>query len=266
MVADGNKRTLPHGIDPFVFRWKPLGYPWWPKAVALFGAGFLMTMIVGSFRIRMSSATTGPMNQGTLTYAADDEVGRHLAQLAREGGPFPSRFDPAEWNGAESTEQAVFQATEWSPPAYIQELARLPAEKPAAMPLVSPRMQPIRAPRSSSPITESVVIPLVLKPRIHPLAGLSFDELPSDLPDFGDVDPLMASEAWRFLLYIDDNGRIQECISLTGGDEEGTKRGERIATWLRGVSFPLPETEIPRWFSVGVGFANSPAIHGPDAR
>jgi hypothetical protein len=234
--------------------------------VAVFGAGFLMAMMVGSVRIRMSSATTGPINKGTLTYAADDEVGRHLAQLAREGGPFPSRFDPAEWIGAQSTEQALFQATEWSAPAHVQKLARLPAEKPAAMPLVSPRMQPIRPPRSSSPLSESVVIPLVLKPRIHPLAGLASDNLPSELPDFGEVDPVMAAEAWRFLLYIGDTGRIQECISLTGGDEESAKRGERIAAWLRGVSFPLPDTEIPRWFSVGVGFANAPAIHGPDAR
>jgi hypothetical protein len=101
---------------------------------------------------------------------------------------------------------------------------------------------------------------LKLAPVLYPLSG---EALPGRLPPFdAAVDAAMSSASWRFLVRLNPEGGVEECVSLENSDEAGALELEK---WLHRVQFK-PEPDQPfRWIAVGVGFTNQPA-DGPDAR
>jgi hypothetical protein len=73
----------------------------------------------------------------------------------------------------------------------------------------------------------------------------------------------MSSASWRFLVRLNPDGGVAECVSLEKGGEAGAPE---LEAWLHQIQFK-PELGKPfRWIAVGIGFTNQPVADGPDAR
>ena len=234
-----------------------------PKWFAIVVVGGAFAFFLTSVRIRVAPPAPWATHKASVIQVTDDAEGRALTLRAREGGPFPSRFDPSAWEGAAAMEQAAFEAARWTPPPYVPVLRTLPDEVTAASAACGQRRaNPAETPaRSHAP------------PRLPRNSGWcrSFIRCPgsrprqcraSCRPSMACVDAAMTAEPWRFLVRLDAAGTVQDCVSLAGGDEAGPPP---LEVWLRRVSFNPEPAKPSRWIAVGVGFTNQPA-DGTDAR
>ena len=262
MGARTSRKDLRKDAPEWVFQWRlTMGSPihkW--GAILLVGSGF--AFFLTSARIRVMPPTPWATHKATVIHVANDAEGQTLMLRAREGGPFPSRFDPSAWEGAAALERAAFEGTRWMPPPYVPELRKLPEAVPPRVTLaakgepVLPKLRPL-----------SEVAPPAVKlrptPELYPLSGIAAAALPSVLPPFDDViNEALTAESWRFLMRLDAAGNAQDCVSLGGGDEAGPPP---LEAWLRRVSFNPDPSKPSRWIVVGIGFTNQPA-DGPVAR
>lgn len=253
----------------WVFPWRVFRDAWLPKAsaIALVSGGFVILLTF--FRIRVVPPAPWASDRASVIHVTDDEDGRALKIRAREGGPFPSRFDPAEWPDATATGQKLLASTGAGVPRP-PTLRRLAYDKPpdpalfssAGSPVLPKRRSTIEPPPSSSGLRTT--------PLLHPLSGITPQAMPADLPPFeGPVDPAINAGFWRFLLHLDTAGNVLDCVSLAGGDEPGLAA---VSTWLRRMSFGRDAKKKSRWIALGLTFANLPATtpkppaDGPDSR
>ncbi len=257
-----SRKRLRMAAPEWVFRWRRSKESSWHHiiAIGIVASGF--TLGFSSIHIQVLPATLRATQKASLIHVNEDAVGRALTLRAREGGPFPSRFDPAEWEGAAAIEQAALATTRWSSPPYVPTLKDLPDDltpTPLRMAargvatLPTPEPAQLRAPTS---------VTLRLSPVLHPLSELSASALPRELPPFvGVVDASIAAAPWRFVIRLDAAGNVLECVSLAGGDEHGRSS---LVDWLRHISFAAAPAEASRWLAVGVGFTNQ-LTDGPDS-
>jgi hypothetical protein len=240
----------------WVFPWRPVGERKVPKWFALLLVGGFFAFFLTSVRIRVSPPAPWAARKASVIHVADSEEGRLLALRAREGGPFPTRLDPAQWAGLAglaALEKSALDSSRWSPPAYEPTLRDLPED-------VTP---PIRLaaggeaflPRRTAP--KAPAIPagnLKPAPVLRPLSGITASAMPGTLPPYDQaLDDRLTAKQSRFLLRLDETGRVTECIPLEGGDPSP------LEGWLRRVSFAPEPAKPTRWISVGVGFANQAA-------
>ena len=256
MGARTSRNDRRKNAPEWVFQWRlTMGSPvhkW--GAIVLVGCGF--AFLLTSVRIRVVPPTPWAARKASVIQVADDVEGRTLTLHAREGGPFPSRFEPAAWDGTAAMERAAFAATRWTPPPYVPELRKLPDEVTPRVMLaakgepVLPKLHPVSA--APQPATQ-----LKPTPELYPLSGQAAAALPHALPDFdGAVDAPGTGGPWDFLIRLDAAGNVQDCVSLDGGDDAGPPP---LETWLRRVSFNPEPAKPSRWIVVAVGFINQPA-------
>ncbi|HSP41617.1 MAG TPA: hypothetical protein VLO11_01995 [Luteolibacter sp.] len=245
----------------WVFPWRGVRQSPLPKIAAFsITLGFFAMMFV-FVRIGIVTPTPWAPRQATVFRALDDAEGRALALRAREGGPFPSRFQPAEIDWLRGLENQALAAAGWQPPRHKPQLRELPAIEPPVPRLSAPGkpVLPQRPPPDPVPMTGK----LRPMPVLYPLAGMDAADMPRSLPEFvGEVPPAMLAEPWRFLLRLDAGGRVHEVVPLAGGgDEIGVSA---LIDWLRGIDFPLDDRDDGRWIAVGLSFGNRP-VNGTDA-
>jgi hypothetical protein len=247
----------------WVFPWRGVRQSPLPKILAVLVTGLGFAVLLTSVRIQVAAPVPWASRKAAVIQVLDDADGRALTFQAREGGPFPSRFEPSEWEWAVATAREAYQAARWRPEPYAPVLRELP-DPDAARPLnLAARGEPVLPDRRAlARVARPMELP-VLVPVLYPLAGITADLLPRDLPPFDlPVDAAMAAEPWRFLLRLNAAGGVIDCVSLSGGEVAGAAT---LAGWLRRISFP-PEPATPdRWIAVGLGFSNQPA-DGPAAR
>jgi hypothetical protein len=248
----------------WIFNWRRPGNPALSKIFAILVAGGLFALLLNNVRIRVAAPATWAAPKATVIHVSDDAEGRALTQRAREGGPFPSRFLPSEWEGAADLERAAMAAARWTPPPYVPALRDLPDE--AAPPLrLAARGVAVLPKRLPAAPGVPVPVKLRLAPVLYPLSGIGAAEIPRDLPpiDGAAVDAAMIAETWRFLVRLDAAGHVWDCVSLVGGDEADPSAIEK---WLRRVTFNPEPGKPSRWIAVAIAFSNQPAADGTDAR
>ena len=247
----------------WVFPWRRPRGPQWPFFIALAISTAVFTLLFSSVRIRVSSPVAWTAAKASVIRVLDDVDGRALTLMAREGGPFPSRFDPREWDWAREAGRQVYQAARWQAPPYVPTLRELQQKQPAVVSRwISPR-GPVLPSRKPAPIVPQTSEKNTPQPVLYPLSGIAAAALPRELPPFdASVAPAMAAEPWRFLLRLGASGAVLDCFPLTGGVEAGPST---LDGWLRRVSFHPDPSKANRWIAVGVGFAN-PANHGSNTR
>jgi hypothetical protein len=252
------------GAPEWVFRWTAGKRPLLPKlfAVVLVGAAF--AFFITSARIRVTALEKSTPRKASVIYLREDAEGRALTLRAREGGPFPSRFEPSQWEGMAALESSALDAVRFQPPPYVPALADLPAGNLVQNVELAAKGQsffPKRNPPSAHPQEHPK---LKLAPLLYPLSGISAATLPEALPPFAAaVDGAMSSASWRFLVRLNPDGGVAECVSLEKGGEPGAPE---LEAWLHKIPFK-PELAKPfRWIAVGIGFTNQPVADGPDAR
>jgi hypothetical protein len=161
-------------------------------------------------------------------------------------------------------EAAAIEAVRFQPPRYDPKILDLPpvnAVEPLVLAAKGERFFPIHPP---APDKVPEIGRFQLAPVLYPLSGNSGATLPVELPPFGAaVDEVMSSSSWRFLIRLNSEGGVAECVSLEKGSEAGASKLEK---WLHRIEFK-PESGRPfRWIAVGVGFTNQPVADGSDAR
>ena len=247
----------------WVFPWRRTGESRWHRAWPVLVTVGAFVFALSFLRIRVEPPTPWAARRASVIHVAGDAQGRALTLRAREGGPFPSRFEPSEWEGARAMEQQALQEIRWPAPPYVPNLRNLPDDGFASPLRLSTRgalVLPI-----SSRLAKVALPPgkLKLAPALEALSGISAAEMPGQLPVFdGAVDATMTAESWRFLLRLDASGKVLDCVSMAGGDEAGPSP---LVAWLRRVSFSPEPGKSSRWLVVGVEFTNQPD-DGPDAR
>ena len=248
----------------WIFRWRRLGEPFFPKSLAILLVTAAFALFLTSVRIRVTSPAPWATRRAAVIQVMDDPSGRMLQLRAREGGPFLARFEPSEWSGVQTLEQAVFEAAGWSPPHYTPKLRELPepaAESPVQLAVKGEPVFPKPLPPTAAQAKGNVIR---LHPRLYPLSAATVDAMPTELPVFdSEVDPEMPATPWRFMVRLDAAGTVWDCISLADVDEAAVPRATLLETWLRSVRFaPAPDQES-RWIAVRIGFTNQ-STDGPE--
>jgi hypothetical protein len=246
----------------WVFNWRRLGKSPLPNGIAILVVGCGFALFLTSVRIRVVSPTPWVTHKASVIHVTDDAEGQALTLRAREGGPFPSRFEPSAWQHAVALEQAALEAARWTPPPYVPILRDLAAEvtPPVTLAAKGACILPKLSPETHA---APLAVKLRLAPVLEPLSGITTAAMPRELPPFDQaVDATMTAEPWRFLVRLDSAGNVLECVSLAGGDEAVPSP---LETWLRRVAFKPEPAKPSRWIAVGVGFTNQPA-DGTDAR
>ncbi|MEN9975011.1 MAG: hypothetical protein RLZZ282_1017 [Verrucomicrobiota bacterium] len=246
----------------WVFDWRPHQQSSFPKAMILLTMGAGFALFLTSVRIHVEPPTSWATRKASILHLTDDADGRALTLRAREGGPFPSRFEPAEWEESAAIEQSAFQVTRMPSPPYMPVLRNLPTETTPTMALAA-KGEATMPPLNPDLLTRPLATTVKLAPVLSPLSGILPTAMPRSLPPFdGMVDAAISAESSRFLLNLDAAGNVLECVSLMGGDETGPPP---LVDWLRSVPFSPEPTKPSRWIVVAVTFSNHPA-HGPHSR
>lgn len=239
----------------WVFPWRPRREGLTPRVLAALLTSLIFGLIFTSLRIQVVPPAPWAERKATTIITLDDVAGRALTMQAREGGPFPSRFVPGEWDGMAAIERVAKDATRWQAPPYEPSLAELPTANP-----------PLRLAAAGMPVWPAVKPPAIAMPPLlhvkpapilYPLSGIKPELMPRVLPTLHAELPSAAlAESWRFLLRLDAAGRVLDCFPLTGGDENGPGP---VDAWLRRVVFPPVTGTAERWIAVGLGFVNQSA-------
>ena len=246
----------------WVFDWQRQRKYEFPKWFALLLVGGLFALILTALQIRVQPPTAWAAPKASVIYATGEE-GRLLTLMASEGGPFPSRFLPSQWEGAATLEREVLSAARWAPQPYVPAIRNLP--EPATPPLqLAARGESVLPKRLPSPAAAPTPPTSTLVPVLRPLSGITNEGMPVEIPSIkGPLDATTTAGTWRFLLRLDAAGCVWDCVSLAGGVEAGPSPME---AWLRRMTFK-PEPGTPsRWIAVEVGFTNQSATHGTDTR
>ena len=248
----------------WVFSWRPLGSPVIPKFIALAVTGVAFTLLVTTVRIRLTVPEKSSPRKASLIYLGTDPQSRALALRAREEGPFPSRFELSDWSELAGIERQAMNTAGYQPPAYVPEMRDLSDEN-RVTPIVLARRGEAFYPNRKS-MAESAPDPSKLKltPELFALSADASDLLPTGkLPPFeAPVDGKFSSPSWRFLVCLNADGGVTDCVSLEKGGEPAA---DTLTAWLRRLRFKPEPGKSTRWIAVGVGFTNQP-IDGPDAR
>ncbi len=252
---------------------KPLGtpewiYPWQRSESAFFGTLLAAVLLAGVFifafaSIRVKIMVPKPIvpRKASLIFLTNSSEGRALALKAQEGGPFPSRFRPDQWDGMALLEAGVMATSRLPREIYVPQLKSLPEVNMADLRRSSPSLE-MTFPKSvaATPPLQNVR-KMKLAPQLYPLSGVTEQELPTTLPNFPTaIDGAIASTPWRFLLQLGPQGQVTECLSLGKGDDPGALE---LRQWLSSLTFQAAETQTSRWISLGIGFTNQ-ADDGPD--
>ncbi len=253
------KLQKPLGTPEWMFPWRRSESAFFSTLfAAILGAG-LFAIAYASVNVKLSVPRSQVQRKASLVFLTNSSEGRALALKAQEGGPFPSRFRPAQWEGMAALEATMMAATRLPKETYLTHLKSLP-DSPFTdwIPL---REEPEMVfPRSAATIKKPENTQRVrLTPQLFPLSGISSEDLPQVLPEYlGRVEG--ASNSWRFLLEIDENGNVGECISLEKGGDAGALD---LQKWLQSMRFPMVAPRTARWISIGIGFTNQ-ADNGPE--
>ena len=247
----------------WVFRWRGRKMSIFPTLFAILIVGAAFVLFVTLVRIRVVAGVRPSPRKAAVIYLQDDAVGRDLTMRAREGGPFPSRFELSSWQGLAGLEAAVQDAVRFHPLPYLPPPVDLSTETWIQSLELAPKGERVFPKRIAVPLAVQDTAKLKLVPTLDALSGIAADALPRDLPPYdASIGSAMSAGSWRFLVRLNPAGVVAECVSLEKG---GDKDASALEAWLKRIQFQPENTQASRWIGVGVGFINQ-SIDGTDAR
>ena len=234
-MASGTVRPKLAGTPDLIFRWRPINPQWLPRLIALAFAAVALALLM-TLRIRVVAPEKSVPQRAAVIYLRDDALGRDLSLRAQEGGPFPARFRLAQWQGMAELESSAMETSRFQPAPYVSPIRELPAPNQLQPLELAAKGQSFFPPRAT-PATDAPAPPkLKLAPALYPLAGISQETLPRDLPPFdGVLDGEMSATSWRFLLRLNPDGGVAECVSLV--EKVGEARAPELEAWLHRIPF-----------------------------
>lgn len=237
----------------WIYPWKGRREPIWPRLVAVICGVLFCAGLLTFLRIETTNPSPWGLEKASVIHVLDTPEGRELALKARENGPFPVRFETSDWPQLVRFQEQQLMQLSQSHSAHRPQLRKWQEPAPEEPPIwksnagVLPSL-PKPAPLPEIPATGAP------HPTIRPISGLAESEIPSSLPRYeGVTDAAMLSGSVRFLLRLDAEGRVTECLALSGADTIEATAG--LATWLRGVRFS-PKGQAGTWAAVNLVFLN----------
>jgi hypothetical protein len=212
-------------------------------------------------RINLGKPPIQETHGASLMILTPENDPMHWIELARDLGPFPTRFDPTDWEPSRMRVADVFDGIrDRSIPPYQPSYLDFPDEgSPPSVPLVvkGSRILPGISPPDFKPLHTVRMRPT---PSLYPLS-VDASELPETSPPFRvEVTPEMASQPWRFILQVSPDGSVPHAVALIGQNTPGRVD---LADWLQAHRFPATEETRDRWVAIAVTFQNQPD-HGTD--
>lgn len=251
------------GTPEWIFPWRGGNRPLFPRLLALAVVTTAFALLLTTVKIQVDSPAKSTPRKASVIYLRDDSQGRAMTLRAREGGPFPSRFDLSQWQGMPELEAAALEAVRFQPPLYVPVPEDLPADDGVQQIELAAKGRQFLPTRVPQPAAAPDLGELKIAPVLYPLSGITKEGLPTRLPPFAaPVDSAMSSASWRFLARLNADGSVAECVSLEKGGESGAPELEQ---WLHRIAFKPDPSKPVRWITVAVGFTNQPA-DGTDAR
>lgn len=240
----------------WIFSWKRRGEPVLPKLVAVVFSSAILGGLLGFVRIQSTTPNPWGLEKASVIHVLDTPEGRALALEARENGPSPVRFSASDWPSL-----AAFENEQLSLLASKSEPYRPRLRKWEPEPLTVPRLsQPGAMVLPPLPAIEIQSRPPPSgppQPVIWPLSGLTREEIPADLPKYeGVVDAAMQADSLRFLIQLDAEGQVRECIALSGADTPEATAS--LTDWVLGIRFLRKSGEGPVWAALRIRFLNQP--------
>jgi hypothetical protein len=234
------EREHPHldgsGNPLWIFRWRGLDGPLFPKLMAVLvtaiGFGFFLAFV----RVEVVPPPGWIEDKAKLIHLPEGPEGRAWRMLALEEGPSPSRFEPAEWQGATAYQDALEEAMRPAATPYRPTLLPLPEGSLQRKIPILREEDPVFPPHpKEKPTAPTLAAGERLVATLHPLSGLSRDQLPAALPPVPDLGDELRGVNWEFILRIGNGGTVVDAISLAGPDAPGARD---LTAWLRGLRFP----------------------------
>lgn len=238
-----------------IFDWSEVeAHRGWKGAAVLIAAlcfGFALSLIRVDFDFRKLAS----VKSASVLYLPDQETGRTWRMIAEEEGPFPGRLEiSGEHDVLEDFgSNALIEGDAWN--GYEIEMRSLEPDSAAANQRIAVQGQRYLPKIFKSPpaVTEPGKSALGRKPILIPYTKESEKWLPAEIPEFQAVAKGEADvSGWRFVLNLNGQGRVVECIAINGGDDEGLTE---ITAWLKGLQFQQAE-EKERWLGLRVELLN----------
>ena len=245
----------------WVFRWRGLDGTPLRGLLSLLIVGSAFALFAATVRIRVRAPQQWVERKASIIHLPSGGEGKIWALRAQEGGPFPSRVDPADWEKSAGLQEAFLQATRLSSRPYEPKLRDLPEDDQVPPRPMSEKGERVFPKRTVKVAPVAAPAATKLAPVLFPLSGIGAESLPAQLPAFdAPIDAAMTAAAWRFLLRLRRDGSVSLCMPLV--DEPG---GKVLAKWLGTLNFSPAVAEKSEWIGLGVLFTNQ-VTDGSDAR
>ena len=244
-----------------IFDWRPRRTPHLAKAGMIALTAGIFLMLWTAIRVKVVAPPVQNHRSAAIIMLTPGADPMHWIEAARDFGPFPTRFDPADWPPSRAQLATVLETSGSATlPAIAPQFSQLPeheAVSPAPLIAKGARILPAVIP---PPARAAPAAPMRLAPRLFPLTA-GEGTLPGASPPFdSDVTPEMAAQPWRFLLQIAPDGEVLHATALVGHNSPGRPE---LSRWLEAHRFPAHPGHSGRWIAMAIAFQNQPD-HGTD--
>jgi len=260
MAAIRTEYTQPNA-DGLIFDWRTPRTPRLTKLAMIAFAAVIFVLPLSVVRIQTGKPPIMEAQSASMMMLTPGQDPMQWLEMARALGPFPTRFDPTEWEPSQAIfAEAMGDIRDRSIPPHQPRFQDLPTDgAPPEVPIVAKgsRVLPAIAPPEFKTMQAIRMQP---RPMLYPLS-VDAGALPdSRIPFDAEVSSETAYQAWRFLLQIAPDGTVLQAVALIGHNTPG--RSE-LTEWLQAHRFPAQEKLSDRWVAVAVTFQNEPT-HGTD--
>lgn len=244
-------------IEGVIFHWRSADPSTFRMTVALVVASALVAGFLFFVRVHVVPLPRPSERKGELIMIPRQSAVSDWATLALESGPFPSRFEPAKNAAVLAMERDGMANLPLQSGDYRPRLRDWPTESRTAATIATAvagqRVLPKPEDVAWTPPATSGAGALL--PTLYPLSPLPAGVWPASWPKFeSELEPAAATVEWRFMVRLAADGRVSDCVALSGTNEPGAAE---IEGWLRKVRFG---TAMPagQWFVVGTRVIQAP--------
>jgi hypothetical protein len=212
----------------------------------------IFTFFLGFFNVRMDPVRAEVSESVAVFQFTDQGMGRSLAQIAEEQGPFPGRLelagDAVVGSGEVLETFDVASSTDYEP--GLREFQALVGSGGDSLSQRGVLVFPNRERRD--PSSAAAPAPTRLVPKLIPYERETSAWLPEVFPEFQMPDDGAGTlESSRFVLALRADGSVEHCLSVGGTVTAVT---QAVEEWLRRVRFQAGEEG--RWLGLRVEFIN----------